>query len=200
MALALSSPAQADSGYGKTDTLIPGFEFGPKITALGLPVPFRFGVESKWMKTVGLAFDYGLLPTLTFSNVSVKLNGWNVAARYYIWSQAFFVGLGIGAQTFEGSQTQVISSVSTTITQEFSSTYLAPQIGWRWCWESGLFFGAEIGAQIPISTKSATSTNVPGALSTPEGAALEKEINDQANTFGKNIFPHFALLQVGYFF
>lgn len=200
-ALITTAAAQADETYGKKgETLIPGFQLGPKLTALGLPVPFRLGLEGKWGNQLGFGFDYGLMPRLTFSNVSTTIKGWNFSARYYVWHQAFFVGLAVGSQTFEGSISDSISGVPTTITLEFASTFIAPQIGWRWVYDSGLFFGVELGVQVPISTSAVTSTNQPGAEATAQGQQILAQINDKANTFGKNAFPHFALIQIGYFF
>jgi hypothetical protein len=52
----------------------------------------------------------------------------------------------------------------------------------------------------PTSTSAVTSTNQPGAEATAQGQQILAQINDKANTFGKNAFPHFALIQIGYFF
>jgi len=196
----LAAPGSAEADYGKKSGVLPDFVFGPKITALGTPVPFRVGAETKWDNFLGASFDWGFLPSLSFSNVSVKLNGWNFAARLYPWKGAFYAGVAFGSQTFTGAQTGTVVGVPTTVTLTFNSTYLAPQVGWRWVWDSGFFLGMELGVQIPISTSSSVTSDNELGKGTPAYAQLQSQINDKATTFGNNPLPHFALLQLGYFF
>ncbi len=193
--------AEGEGGdYGKKSGVIPNFVFGPKATLLGTPVPFRIGAETKWDNFLGASFDWGFLPNISFSNVSVKLNGWNVAAKIYPWKSAFFVGLAMGSQTFTGSQTGTVLFQPTTVTTVVSSTYVAPQIGWRWVWSSGFYFGMELGVQIPLSTSAATTSDKPSLAGQPEYLLIQSQINDKANTYAKNPFPHFGLVQIGYYF
>ncbi len=201
----VASAAENPGGdYGKKSGIIPDFVIGPRVTALGLPVPFRGGLETKWDNLIGLSFDYGFLPSLSFDNVSVGLSGWNVAAHIYPWKGAFFAGLAFGAQNLTGSDTGTVSGVPTTVTVNFNSTFIAPEIGWRWVWNSGFYLGMELGVQIPLSTSSnvsaTTSTSVPGLTGLPEYLDLQSKVNSKANTYGNNPFPQFALLQIGYFF
>lgn len=198
LSLFMTSASFAEERYGK-DPLIPGVHLGVKLTAIGVPVPFRAGLEAKWLNLFGAGIDYGFLPSLSFSNVSVKMSGIGGALRFYPWRRAFFLGVGFGKQNFKGSMTDTFSGAPATVTLDFDTTYIAPQLGWRWCGESGFFFGMELGVQIPMSTSSTTSTDVPGFDSTAQGAALITQINDKANTFGNSAFPHFALLQFGWF-
>lgn len=192
---------ESPQGYGKSEGLLGSVVVGPKVTLLGVPVPFRVGLESKWANTFGVSIDYGFLPALSFSNVSLKMNGTNFAVKYYPWQRAFFVGVAFGKQSITGSQTENILGQSTTVTLNLDTTYIAPHLGWRWTGKSGFFFGMELGAQIPMSTTTSVTNDNPaaGVLADPEYLTTEAEIRDQAQKFGNNVFPYFGFLQFGWF-
>ena len=175
--------------------------FGPKITALGLPLPFRVGLEAKWNNLFGLSFDYNFFPSIAFSGVSIKGTGWNLAARYYPWSRAFYVGAGFGSQTVSGSQPTVILTQTRNVGVDFKSTIFSPQIGWRWVWSSGFFLGLEAGVQIPLSSTTTLVSDATAAEKlTPQYQQAEADVKKQGKAIGSQVFPQFALVQVGYFF
>lgn len=188
--------------YGKREGVLGPVTVGPFITALGFPSPFRFGVESKYQNQFGLSADYGFFPSLTFSNVGVKYNSWRVAAKWYPFSRALFVGVGFGKQNFTGTYTSTISGTAVTQNLDINTTIVLPHVGWRWVCESGLFFGMELGVQIAASSSATYSDNAPGAAVTGSAdyAKQKKDIEDKGKTFGQNSLPHFALLQVGWLF
>ncbi len=208
LVLGLTAPAFADETatpetnesnekYGKTEGLLGDIIVGPKLTLFGGPVPFRVGLEAKWQNLVGLSFDYGFFPTLSFSSVSVGLKGWNLAGKVYPWKRGFFVGVGIGGQTFTGSKTD--TTINDTLTVDMKTTYILPQIGWRWVTVSGFFWGMELGAQIPMSTTTTATHSDPTVAATPQATQLSTDVTDKANTFGNKTIPAVALLQFGYF-
>lgn len=196
---AFADDAAPDDGkYGKMEGVAGPVLFGPKLTLVGAPVPFRFGLEAKWNNLIGLGFDYGFFPTLTFSSVSVGLKGWNVTAKWYPWKRAFYVGAGLGGQTFTGSKTD--TSINDTLTIDMKTTFFMPGIGWRWTSESGFFWGMELAAQIPMSNTATTSHSNAAVAATAAALQLQTDVNDKAQTFGNKTLPTVALLQFGYFF
>jgi hypothetical protein len=100
--LRFSLPVFADGGGSNS------FTIGPKVS-LAVPIPLRIGVEAKWHNMIGGSFDYGILPSLSFNDVSIKGNNWNFAARFYPFLESFFVGVGFGKQSLQGSKIDSIN-------------------------------------------------------------------------------------------
>lgn len=199
-AFAPNARAEEGSTYGKKDGMLWPVVLGPKV-GFGFPTPIQFGLEGRYLSALGFSFDYGMFPSMAFSNVSVKLSSWNLAAKYFVWGQAFFVGLKFGSQTFDGSMTNTISGISTTATTSIKTTFLTPHIGWRWTWESGFFMGMEIGAQVALSADSTTTTNADATIqSTADYAALIADIDSKGKTLGRTTIPILTLIQFGYYF
>jgi hypothetical protein len=196
------APAWAGEN-GKTEGLLGPLLVGPKITA-GVPVPFRIGLEGKWSGLVGGGFDYGFFPSMSFGEATISANSWNLAARIYPFQESFYIGVAFGKQSLSGSMTDQINTgfttESVTATAQFNQTFLAPQIGWRWVWDSGLFLGMELGVQIPMSSDVVISTNRLDLEALAEVAALKNDASSEAETYGNQVLPWIGLLQIGYFF
>lgn len=188
---------ESHSTYGAENPLIPDFAFGPALTLLGLPTPLRFGLETKYLNTVGLSFDYGLIPTIPIDTVTVGLTSWNITAKYYLFQRAMYVGVGFGTQVFTGTSTD--TNVNLTVTATVTTTFLSPHIGWRWVWPSGFFYGMEVGVQVPLTNSTSTTSNNPALNSTPEFVDLSNQIDTNARLLGRTPLPLVTLVQVGWF-
>jgi hypothetical protein len=185
----------APAGYGKTRGLIPGMLIGPKLSIISVPTP-SIGLEAKLLgNRLGLSFDYDLLPDVDIDEVEVSYTDWNLGAKWYPWQRSFFVGAAFGRRTFEATATATEAFVTETAKAGVTTTYLAPEIGWRWVWNSGFFMGMDIGYQIVLSSDVTLEASDAVYLSE------EKEnVDDAADELGKIGFPIVSLLQVGYFF
>jgi hypothetical protein len=183
--------APAPEAYGKSSGLIPGAVIGPKL-AIALPAP-GFGVEAKIQNVFGLSFDYDLIPDVSLGSVTAGYRDFNVAAKWYPWRRAFFLGAALGRRSFEASATDDVSGVKASL--EVESTYLAPEIGWRWVWNNGLFLGMDLGYQIILSSR--TKLDIPSA-----GVSVDttKDVTDAGDEIGEIGLPIVSLLQVGFFF
>lgn len=190
----LSLPVFADGGGSNP------FTIGPKVS-LAVPIPLRIGVEAKWQNMIGGSFDYGILPSLTFNDVSIKGNNWNLAARFYPFMESFFVGVGFGKQSLKGSKVDTISGQSVTATADYTQTILIPHIGWRRVFAGGFFFGTELGVQLPISKAFTITTDradVEAAFPT-ESNNLKNQANAEADKYGDIPLPWVGLIQFGIF-
>jgi len=118
--------------YGKAEGIIPGMVFGPKLSLVNLPTP-AFGVEAKFMNLVGVGF----IPDVTLSNVTVGMKNWSIGAKVYPFHGSFFLGAAFGGRSFTGSKIDDSTGTPLKAAVDVSSTYLAPEIGWRWVWNSG---------------------------------------------------------------
>jgi hypothetical protein len=191
--------------YGKKNRNFGNFVVGPYITAVTLPRPFSFGAEAKWLDLFGASTSYGFLPQLKISSVTVKLTGYDVKFKFYPFRGAFFLGVGMGSQTFTGSMTQTmtVATVPTSITATVAqkNSFIAPEMGWNWTWDSGFFFGMELGVQLSSSHATTVTTNAdPLVQLTPDYIALQKNITDKADLFAKLPLPLLTLIKIGYFF
>jgi hypothetical protein len=189
------APVEAAPGYGKTRGLIPGILIGPKLSIISVPTP-SIGLEAKLLgNRLGLSFDYDLLPGVDVGDVEVDYTDWNIGAKWYPWQRSFFVGAALGSRSFGASATATEGGVSETVKAEVSTTYLAPEIGWRWVWNSGFFMGMDLGYQIVLSSD--VTLEIPGVVSLSEES---EDVRDAADDLGKIGFPIVSLLQVGFFF
>jgi hypothetical protein len=176
------------------------FTIGPKVS-LAVPIPLRVGVEAKWQNMIGGSFDYGVLPSLTFNDVSIKGNNWNLAARFYPFMESFFVGLGFGKQSLKGSKVDTINGQSVTATADYSQTIIIPHIGWRRVFAGGFFFGTELGVQLPLSKAFEVTTDrqdLETGFAT-EMTALKNQANAEADKYGDIPLPWVTLIQFGFF-
>ena len=192
-ALAAAAPALAEepSGYGKTQGAIPGILIGPKVNLVALPP--GVGLEAKLLgNSLGLAFDLGFVPPTTISNAKVSWTDWSLAARYYPWAARFYVGAALGSRSFTAKATDDVTGLEAKA--DVTSRYVAPEIGWKFVWESGFFLGIDLGYQIILSKK--TTFDIPGGID----PGKSQDVTDASDDLGKIGLPILTLVQLGYFF
>lgn len=203
LALASSSPALAQDagatfqnagapppaeGYGKTEGVIPGVLFGPKLTLVSLSP--GVGLEVKIGSRLGFSFDYGVLPDVSYSGVKINYRDLAGAVRVYPFAGAFYLGASCGQRTFKAHSSSGTDEARVTV----DTTYIAPELGWRWIWENGFFLGMDLGYQLVLDHSFKFWTT--GAPS----ASTQKDVNDAGDQIGKIGLPVASLFQVGYFF
>jgi hypothetical protein len=177
----------------KSEGLLPGILFGPKLSVLTLPTP-AVGVEVKAYQLFGASFDYGFIPDFTVSGVTLGMQTWNVGAKVYPSRGAFFLGAKLGSYTFSGKSTLNVNGQPAQAKLEVSATFLAPEIGWRWVWASGFFTGLDLGWQFPLNYRS--TLDVPAGVS----PGTIKDVHDNVDKYVKSGIPALGLLQLGWFF
>jgi len=192
-AAAVAAAAHAgEPGYGKPEGVLPHAVIGPKIMLVSFPAP-GVGIEAKALDLLGLSFDYGFIPDVTVSGVTVGLTNWSLGGRVYPFRGAFFAGVAMGSRSFHGSKTDTSTGTPVKAKATVSSTFVAPEIGWRWVWSGGLFLGMDLGWQFVLSDRTTLEAN---------GASLDtqQDVQDQADRIGKAGLPVLGLLQLGWFF
>ena len=183
-------PAQAAKTEGhRTEGFIPGILIGPKATAtLLFPPNVMVGAELKVVGYVGASFEYGVFPrNTTISDYSLGVQSWSTGLRAYPFRGTFFVGAVLGSYTLTGTQ----SVAGQTATLVVKSLYLGPQIGWKWDFDFGLFFGLNLGYGF--------SLNYSSSLSGPTSDTLQTA-KDNADRYLKTGVPIFTLLEMGWLF
>jgi len=170
----------------KESGLIPGVLIGPRLSLLALPTP-TLGAEAKILRYLGVSFDYGFLPKITVSDLTVKYDMWNVAARVYPWGKTFFVGAVWGHYGVSGGAANGTGSGEAHV----SSTFIGPQIGGRWIQASGFFTAVDLAWGFPLSFSSEAT----------EGASGKTlEFKQNAEKYLQHGVPLIGLVSFGYLF
>lgn len=197
---------------------ISGWKSGPSLN-FGFPHPINLGFEMRSETSdFSLAAMGGYLP-LSFnvqgSPVGISIGNVDVRGRWHPFHGAFFIGLGMGYQWLGGSATETITTtapaatVVTDVAAKQRTFTVTPHIGWLWIFDSGFFFGVDIGRQLG---KNSTTDITIGILDPSQQAlltavqqtaqyqALESRIEDGINKIGDAKFPYFTLIKLGWFF
>lgn len=187
-----ASPPKPDDGP-RTEGLIPGVLVGPKVAAaLLFPPNVMVGVELKVLGWVGVSFDYGVFPhDDAYGGYKVTANTWNVGLKAYPFRGAFFVGLVYGSYDLTGTQDAGVPVLATSL--NLKSSYLGPQIGWKWAFDFGLFLGLNMGYGFSLDYTS-TLVGPPGS-----SAGDLRTIQENADKYLKPGAPIFTLLEIGWF-
>ncbi|CAN5923985.1 hypothetical protein BH11MYX4_BH11MYX4_06330 [soil metagenome] len=144
------------------------------LAGIGAPDGIQVGLTARGFRWFGAGVTLGMLPTTAVPGVSgasvVRVSGEGYA-RIYPFKGAFFLGAALGAMQMKGSLQQSVQAFHQTQHAEAHayahSVYLAPQIGFLWMTRSGISFGSDIGAQIPIITADVTYDAEKYGLVTP---------------------------------
>jgi hypothetical protein len=190
--------SQAKKGYGKREGLIPGLLIGPKLSIVNLPSP-AIGLELKTLDNlIGASFDFGIIPDVSISGASAGFSDWNVGAKVYPYRGRFFVGALYGSRSFHASAMDSVTLLTAKL--DISSAYIAPEIGWRFVWESGLFMGLDLGWQFVLSHS--TTLTVPTGVPASQQASFDdakKAVTDAGDIIGDVGLPVLGLVQIGFF-
>jgi hypothetical protein len=176
--------AAAKEESPRTGGLIPGILIGPKVAATFLfPPNVMVGAEVKALGYLGASFEYGVFPRSTsVSSYTATGPTWSAGLRVYPFRGAFFVGAVLGNYNLTLTQPGA--------TLNLKSTYLGPQIGWKWAFDFGLFLGLNLGYGFSLNYASPL-TGTAGTL---------QRVKDDADTYLRPGIPVVTLLELGWFF
>ncbi len=192
----------SSSSYGKPQGVLGDFTFGPQLTFVGFPTPFRFGLETKYANLIGFGMEYGFIPSFSISGVNLSFNTFQGSAKIYPFRGAFYFGLYMGSQSLSFSTATNLSNVPVTLSVNASVFYWTPTIGWKWVQQSGFYWGLDLGWQLALSSSITYSSNPPALVSaaqqTSQGTQLVNDLNSINSLLSS--LPSVALLQIGYLF
>ena len=189
LALLLAGPALAE----KTEGVIPGVLFGPKLGIVSFPAP-SVGVEAKLGGWFGLSYDYGWVPELKVKEVRVGWTNWSAGAKVFPFHGSFFLGALYGQRSLRLRRVDDSTGVAIEARGRVTSSYLAPELGWRFIGNTGFTMGIDLGWQFV--------TGHSAHLTVPLGydAEKEKDVRDFTDRVGKAGIPVLGLLQLGWMF
>ena len=130
-----------------------------------------------------------------------SIGNFEVVGRYHPDQKAFYYAAALGAQKMKAQQTVEANGQTVSPEVELKNIYITPKVGWFWQFNSGLNFGFEFGAQIPVSKSETVNpgTDDSTILNDPEFVKAQNDVRDLASKIGKHILPH-ALIRLGYAF
>jgi hypothetical protein len=192
-ALVLGGTALADDG--KTSGVIPGLLFGPKLVLVSVPTP-GVGLEVKQAGAglFGASVDFGYLPLIAVGGqgkAKIGFTNLSATARVLPSRGSIFLGAAVGSRKFTAKATD--SATGEAAKADVTSAYVAPELGWRWVWESGFYMATDLGWQIVLSHKS--TFDLPASANAQD----VKDVQDAADKVGKVGLPILGLVQLGWF-
>lgn len=173
---------------------------------IGLPHGLNGGLEyldqsRTWAVAVDLG-AFGYKPKDEDNDKEeVALASFALEARYHPFTSSFYIAGALGVQGVSAKKTATYSGQKVTPEVKIGNTFATPKVGWLWQFNSGLNFGVELGAQIPLSTKVDIDDGTTNAivLNDPEYIKNKQDVKDLAEKLGKQVLPH-ALVRLGYAF
>jgi len=186
LSLALAAPALAD----KTEGAIPGMLIGPKLGIVSFPTP-TVGAEAKVAGWFGLSFDYGYVPDFRVKEVTAGWSNWCAGAKLFPFRGSFFLGALYGQRSLK---LRLKDSSGLDADGRATSRYLAPELGWRFLWNSGFTMGLDFGWQ--LVTQKSTRLDIPTGFD----AQKEKDAQDLIRRAANQGIPVLGLLELGWMF
>ncbi len=169
--------AQESSGSG-----LP-VHFGATV-GLSLPRPLDTQLYVRAFGFVSVGFSYSDFPSfvadpllsaagLKNGQTTVRLDqfsAWEADVRVFPFAGNFFVGSGLGRQSFKSSVTQSTTLGNFDGSVAVSTTYATPRVGYLWTVGPGVVLGVDAGVQLKLSSD-AQVTLPPGAPSDMQSQA-----------------------------
>jgi hypothetical protein len=187
---------------------------GVTLGIISLPRPIEIEATYRALDALSVSGQYSMLPDLEAPGGSAKLRlrAFQGIARWFPFKGSFFLGSGIGYQTFNASLSKTVENGTLTTTLDMSGLFVSPQLGWLFVWRSGFALGLTLGAQVPLP-KDPVATSTYNGQNVPDqpGAGFSQEVVDQSRdnkdtvtTLGKLAnkypIPNIELLRIGFFF
>jgi len=182
--------------------LLDDFCVGPVLT-LGVLNALGVGGQARW-KWLGLAVDYQVLPTITYSQIGLGLSSLSIDARVFPAGggvgpfRNFHVYVGFGTQWLNGK----VSAGGTEVYGQLA--YPGPRVGLGFMGRRGLVLGFDVSVLFRgADTAVAISSNLPA--SQQQDAAFQQlaaAINQDLQAFIAYVpvVPQVNLLRLGYAF
>jgi hypothetical protein len=186
---------------------------GPTVQ-LGVPHLLSYGVDLLYDRRFGFGFSTGKATTTLVDPIKLQIAHWDVRARWHPRTSPFFVGLACGEQRLVGRAEDTLSPklgdvelrVQTSVQVTATTVYLTPHIGWFEMAAGGLTIGAELGAQVPVGSRTSTEaafenvapSQVAAIKRTKEYSDFEKKVDDARKLLGSTTLPYVTLLRLGW--
>lgn len=187
---------------------------GVTLGLISLPRPIEIEATYRMFDALAVSAQYSMLPDLTApgGSASLRLRAFQGIARWFPFKGSFFLGSGVGYQTFQASLSKTVEGGTLTTTADLSGVFVSPQLGWLFVWQSGFALGLQLGVQIPLPKDPVVPSTYNGQpVPSQPGPGFSQEVvdqsadaKDQVTTLGKLAnkypIPNIQLLRIGFFF
>lgn len=167
----------------------------------GLGLNYGFGLP--YVTQLGVNYTMGSSLTLhagqnslSFSSglASVELSMPEVSALWHVFDGSFFLGAGVGSQSFKATATELFTAQTASV--DVTSTVILFKGGWMWGKsDGGLWFGIDFTMVSPTSTD--YEIIAPGVSTTDQ---VYKDAEKQAKTFASTSYTNLTVARIGYLF
>jgi len=192
----------------------PAHRFGVTLGIISLPRPLELEATYRLAPALAVSAQYSMLPDLTApgGSATLQLRAYQGIVRWFPFSGAFFIGSGIGYQTFRASLSKTVDNGTLTTALDLSGVFVSPQLGWLFVMQSGFTLGLSLGVQVPLPKDPVATSTYNGQTVPPQGGAgFSQDVVDEASknrdtvqTLGKLAnkypIPNIELLRIGVFF
>lgn len=211
------------------------FRIGPTISA-GVFNFFSIGLEMKLFRFLGLSANVGGIQKFNIKNypkLEERINNNNnntpiqntqadishVEARAVIYPflGSFFIGAAVGNRKVDAriDACEYLANyggycVPMRAYLKIRTTYITPQIGWLFVWDSGFTLGTEIGAQIPLHSGSeefwtevyaSDSNQLNAVYNSYAFYDFQKQVRDNiGDYFRSKTLPFWNIIKIGWLF
>ncbi len=160
--------------------------------AVGAPFLQQVGINYQISESFGVAAGYNLL-NLTSSSVKVSLAMPELLLNYHPFGGSYFIGAGVGQESFETSGSAVAGQVVSMKVDAMTTIF---KTGWMWgIGDHGLWFGIDLSYVSPNNAKETiTAPGVP----TTDPAYLDAV--DAVKKFGKTSYRNLPFARFGWLF
>ena len=175
----LQAKAAGGSGFGG--------HFG-----MGLPFLSQYGLNYQFSDKFGISASQNVF-SVEVDSVKVELSLPEIMFNYHPFGGAYFIGLGVGQQSFEVS-TGTTGVDRVAIEVEAMNTIL--KTGWMWgLADQGFWFGIDFAMMSPSNAES--TITAPGVPTTDQAYIDAKEAADQ---YGESSYSNLTFARFGYIF
>lgn len=164
------------------------------LLGVGFPRPLAAELLVKANRYVAFGAEASMAPEIGVSTVHGSLYGVAGDLRVFPVPGPFFIGVRGGYQRMTLKTTVALPPLGARTDAAFAeTTYVNPRLGVLWTHRSGFSLGADVGVQIPITSRYTSS--VP-----KEAAEADAILSKVASAFGNGVTPTVDLLRVGFLF
>jgi hypothetical protein len=168
---------------------------------LSLPRPLDAQIYVSAFGFVSVGFSYSDFPSfvadpllsaagLKNGQTTVRLDQFSAMeadVRVFPFAGNFFVGSGLGRQSFKSSVTQSTTLGNFNGSVAVSTTYATPRVGYLWTFGPGVVLGVDAGVQLKLSSDAQVSLP-PGSP-----ADMQSQADRVVEVFGNNPLPSLHL-------
>jgi hypothetical protein len=213
-ALFAPPPPEAIAALRPAPAAPPRPAIGVTLGLLTLPRPVQVEATYRGLDWLSLSAQLSMLPDLTVPalDASLQLRAYQGVARWFPFKGSFFLGSGVGYQTFKASLGKTVDDGKLIVTADLSGLFVSPQLGWLWVWKSGFALGLTLGVQIPLPKEPGVPATYNGQpVPSQPTAGVSQEVIDEANDAKESVrtlarivskypIPNIDLLRIGFFF